>query len=141
MARRTKVTIEGLDELKAKFKQLQHATQGQILENAVLAGCLPIMNAAIERVPIKSGNLKRSIHIGGHSNLSDTTGTDVGIGVKKPTQVNLRVGTNVEYAPYVEFGTNKQTAKPYLRPAYDENKELAIEEIKQTLRQQIENVS
>lgn len=29
------------------------------------------------------------------------------------------VGTNVEYAPYVEFGTSKMSAQPYLRPAAD----------------------
>jgi hypothetical protein len=27
------------------------------------------------------------------------------------------VGTNVEYAVYVEFGTSKMAAQPYLRPA------------------------
>lgn len=27
------------------------------------------------------------------------------------------IGTNVKYAPYVELGTVKQKAKPYLRPA------------------------
>lgn len=27
------------------------------------------------------------------------------------------VGTNVEYAPYVELGTHRQKAQPYLRPA------------------------
>lgn len=27
------------------------------------------------------------------------------------------VGTNVEYAPYVELGTSRQKAQPFLRPA------------------------
>ena len=27
------------------------------------------------------------------------------------------IGTNVEYAPYVELGTSRQAPKPYLRPA------------------------
>lgn len=27
------------------------------------------------------------------------------------------IGTNVEYAPYVEFGTRYQRAQPFLRPA------------------------
>lgn len=27
------------------------------------------------------------------------------------------IGTNVEYAPYVELGTHKMAAKPFLRPA------------------------
>lgn len=31
------------------------------------------------------------------------------------------IGTNVEYAPYVELGTSKQKAKPYLRPAATEH--------------------
>ena len=27
------------------------------------------------------------------------------------------IGTNVEYAPYVELGTSRQKAQPYLKPA------------------------
>lgn len=27
------------------------------------------------------------------------------------------IGTNVEYAPYVEMGTSKMAARPYLKPA------------------------
>lgn len=29
------------------------------------------------------------------------------------------IGTNVEYARHVEFGTSRQRAQPYLRPALD----------------------
>ena len=32
-----------------------------------------------------------------------------------------RVGTNVDYAPWVEGGTSKMAAQPFLRPALDEN--------------------
>ena len=31
------------------------------------------------------------------------------------------VGSNMEYAPYVEMGTSKMTAQPYLRPALATN--------------------
>ena len=34
---------------------------------------------------------------------------------------NAYIGTNVEYAPYVEFGTSRRKAKPYLRPAATEH--------------------
>lgn len=31
------------------------------------------------------------------------------------------IGTNIEYAPYVELGTVKMKAKPYLRPAVEDH--------------------
>jgi HK97 gp10 family phage protein len=30
------------------------------------------------------------------------------------------VGSNVEYAPYLEFGTRRMAARPFLRPAFDQ---------------------
>ena len=35
----------------------------------------------------------------------------------------VQIGTDVEYSEYVEFGTSRQKAQPYLLPAYEENKE------------------
>lgn len=32
-------------------------------------------------------------------------------------QCTVYIGTNVEYAPYVELGTSRSVEKPYLRPA------------------------
>jgi HK97 gp10 family phage protein len=32
--------------------------------------------------------------------------------------LRLVVGSNVDYAPFVEFGTSRQAAQPYLRPAF-----------------------
>jgi hypothetical protein len=36
------------------------------------------------------------------------------------TSVTYSVGTNTEYAIYVEFGTSKMAAQPYLRPAAEQ---------------------
>lgn len=50
--------------------------------------------------PVDTGNLRGSIHTEkGH--LEDIVGTDV------------------EYAPYVEFGTYKMGAQPYMQPGAD----------------------
>ncbi len=35
--------------------------------------------------------------------------------------LTAEVGTNVEYAPYQEFGTSKMKAQPFLNPALDRN--------------------
>lgn len=117
-----KVQIKGLDDLKAAFAKLDKTMQGQTLKNAVRAGSLPIQNTAVVRCPKKSGNLSRSIH-------TEITGTN--------TYVQADIGTDVEYAPYVEFGTIHQSAQPYLRPAFDEQKDNAIKEIGDALKAQL----
>ena len=35
--------------------------------------------------------------------------------------MDVYIGTNVEYAPYVELGTRRSHAKPYLKPAAEEH--------------------
>lgn len=34
-----------------------------------------------------------------------------------PEKNTVYIGTNVEYAPYVELGTSRTSARPYLKPA------------------------
>ena len=58
------------------------------------------------RCPVDTGNLRDSIKYS--------------IDENEPA---VLIGTNVEYAPYVEFGTVKMQAQPYLRPAVIENRE------------------
>jgi HK97 gp10 family phage protein len=55
---------------------------------------------AVRRV--KGGRLRSSIHTDIASDLSGS------------------VGTNVFYGPYVEWGTVKMAARPFLHPAFDE---------------------
>jgi HK97 gp10 family phage protein len=44
-------------------------------------------------------------------------------GVKPNSGKNsVVIGTNVEYAPYVELGTSKMAAQPFLNPALEANK-------------------
>lgn len=54
--------------------------------------------------PVDTGNLRNSI---GHQYADG----------------DEYIGTNVEYAPYVEFGTSRQKAQPFLKPAASEHAE------------------
>ena len=62
------------------------------------------------RAPVKTGHLRRSIS---HETQSDENTS------------KAYIGTNVEYAPYVEFGVASKNipAQPYLRPAIEENRD------------------
>lgn len=71
--------------------------------------------------PVQTGRLAGSITTQSISQGSSPTGpTKAGDVISKPADSNeVLVGTNVEYAPYIEFGTIRKSAKPYLRPALD----------------------
>lgn len=53
-------------------------------------------------------------YMGGTLRNSITHKVDAGQGV-------VYIGTNVEYAPYVELGTVKMEKKPYLKPAVEDH--------------------
>jgi hypothetical protein len=42
--------------------------------------------------------------------------------------VVYRIGTNVEYGPYVELGTSRMAARPHLRPGFDAQRAAAVKE-------------
>lgn len=49
------------------------------------------------------------------------SGKLVGSPTHKVEGKSVRIGTNVEYAGYVEYGTSRSRAYPCLRPAVDDN--------------------
>lgn len=71
-------------------------------EDAVKITALDIERRAKAKAPVDTGRLKNSIHT-------------------EPRGDNARwVGTNVEYAGYVEYGTRKMSAQPYFFPSVHE---------------------
>lgn len=51
-----------------------------------------------------------------------------------PEEKAAYIGTNVEYAPYVEFGTVKTRAQPFLRPAVADHVDQYNDIIKKALK-------
>ena len=78
---------------------------------------LRIVRQAKQLAPVDTGRLRSSIT----AELIRSDG--------RPKDV---VGTNVEYAPFVEFGTSKQPAQPFLRPAAQQvlNKNVSREDFR-----------
>jgi len=64
---------------------------------------LRVQNRARELCPVDTGRLRSSIQTSGLQR--DGRGA------------YIKVGTNVFYAGFVEFGTSRMPAQPYLRPA------------------------
>jgi HK97 gp10 family phage protein len=97
-----KVKIEGRRQFERKLKQLSDVAKNQATQEALHAGAVLVHGEATLRSPVDTGNLRSSLNY----SVGDT---------------DAEIGTSVEYAPYVELGTSRQSAQPYLRPALDEN--------------------
>ena len=86
-----------------------------ILMYTALEKCGLIAEGYAKRLcPVDTGRLRNSI--------THTTRSEPG-----PVAY---IGTNVEYAPYVELGTSRTKAQPYLRPAIADH----VDEYKQIIQ-------
>jgi HK97 gp10 family phage protein len=135
------IRVQGSDAIRRKLDRVGSVGKGQMLVRALTAGALPVQNEAKRNAPYESGNLRRSIHIGGREDLNPDTGAVIdrtGTPVPEPdvdaNAAAVYVGTDVEYASYVEFGTQKMAANPYLRPAADTQRSAVVSEVAAAMR-------
>jgi HK97 gp10 family phage protein len=82
----------------------------EAVEKTIEIACIKAMNRAAALSPVDSGLLRNSISY----KTSESAQGDLSISPKKHEGY---IGTNVEYARYVEYGTRRQVAQPFLRPA------------------------
>ena len=123
-----KVEIRGLRELERKLKQLEASVRKAIISEALAGAAEIVREEASRRAPKRTGTLARSITVGPVKVEKDGASVDVG-----PSKEGW-------YGRFVETGTIKMAAKPYLRPAADENRERVQAEFVQAVRQAIQEV-
>lgn len=106
-----KTVVTGVKGLSQKLKQLGMDVEKNV-ERAAVAGAVILQNGAKQRVKRVSGNLSRSIHIGGHEDQASDFSTNIedrgNRRVPKPERskdrITVYVGTDVVYAAIHEFG-------------------------------------
>lgn len=113
--------LHGADDLIRQFERLAEAARGRLLLRAAVAGALVMVNDAKRRAPYRTGNLRRSIHVGGEMTAlaiaGTASGSALGSALVSPTAVEVPFGTNVSYARDVEFGTGPHVIVPVRRKA------------------------
>jgi len=93
--------ILGLGKVQKNLNNFEQELK-KSLERSVLISAIKVETDAKKLAPVDTGRLRSSI-------THDWKGT------------TARVGTDVNYAPYIELGTYKQKAQPYLYPALQMN--------------------
>lgn len=137
------IKIEGLDKLIKQLKEIREDSDS-VVEKGLLRGAERVCADAKLRCPVSSGALRNSIH------------------TEKVAPLTVSVGTNLEYAVPVEYGTGTkgdpavphtqkefwrwqdedgnwhtshgQAAQPFLRPAAAAQKENVIKDVNDEIR-------
>lgn len=119
--------VEGMQELLAKLGTLDSLVmQKKIVARAVRAGAEPIRARAEELAPVLTGTLRESMMI----TVAEQTATEA-IGKIGPARKGF-------YGTFEEFGTAYIAADPFLRPAFDEERDAALKIIGETLASEFE---
>ena len=85
------------DNTKGVLSEVDKLIQQRLTQAAIL-----VERTAKQICVVETGTLKRSIN-------------------RRIEKRKAVIGTNIEYAPYVEMGTSKMSARPFLRPALEAN--------------------
>ena len=101
--------LKGAKELETTLNDMGPKVAGNLGTKAVRAGAKPIVQEAKRLVPVVTGQLKRSIIAVSVKSASDGVRA-VLIGFRPPAS---------RRAHFVEYGTSKSPAHPFMRPAMD----------------------
>lgn len=128
------VKIEGLRELEKALNDLPKATQRNVLRRALKKVAEPIEKDAQQKAPYLTGRLKLSIVTG--TQLTRRQKADA----RKdgPYFAEVHVGTASGHGIPQEFGTVDHPAQPFMRPAWEANKQGALDGIKKEIRAEID---
>ena len=99
-------------------------------EQALRAAADELSNTAYSVEKTAKENIKRNRTVD-TGRLLGSISTDI---KQDGSGVTAEVGTNVEYANYIEYGTYKMGAKPFLNPAFEEETEGLENRIRQAIR-------
>lgn len=101
-------------EIKSHKKEIQEAFDNQTEKALTIIG-LTAERYAVEACPKDTGRLANSI-------------------THKVGDKEVAISTNVQYAPYVELGSSRQTPQPFLRPAASDHADEYRDILNRTLK-------
>ncbi len=121
----------GLKELTEQLQNVQFMLESDEVPKALLGAAWLIRDRAKELAPVRTGLLKESIFAG--------FGRPDGRRKKASVVVGVKYGPgHANHAHLIEFGTHKQEAQPFMRPALEQTKGQVQEALKTNISKLIE---
>lgn len=116
--------MHGVEEMMRTLKRIQTAVDDHVTTRVALNAAEIVADRARQLAPVDTGRLRDSIGV------SLTPPREMSFSIRgEGVRVFIGPAADVIYAPYVEFGTWRQAAHPFMRPALD----LTRDEVQQAI--------
>lgn len=160
---RIEVKVEGIAELEQSLSELKTSVAKRAVKKALFTASRPIVERAKQLVPVDEGELRNGIMAGGtlknnagkqafHDVMASGGSQEEALsalrdarreakGEKSNVEIYVGVSSKVHHATLVEFGTSHSAPQPFIRPAFESEKENVLALIKTELRSEIDKAA
>ena len=132
--------LDGLNEIIKNMEAIKDDLKGDPLRASLRKALTPIVDQAKSSAPVDTGRLQDAIKTRPLPPDDIPSGFSDGqeLFVVSSRKKDKDAPDNAWYWHFVEFGTNKQPAQPFLAPAFDSKRKEAIDVFVQEMRAQLE---
>lgn len=130
--------LSGFKEMADAMRELGLRVAKNALRRAVSSGAAEIRNEAKSRAPVATGEMRRDIQIKRERDTKGEMSAKYSVFVRSGRKSRMSgkardVQKDSFYWRFVEFGTSKMPARPFIRPAFEAKKDAAVGVIGETL--------
>ncbi|QXE85968.1 HK97 gp10 family phage protein [Geomonas nitrogeniifigens] len=134
------IEIKGLAELEKRLQALPDKLAKNVLTRALRAGAAVFRDEAKRIAPKDTGEMARDIML---KKPRKGNGLEYQVYVRSGKKSRMagkkrNVDRDSFYWRFVEFGTAKMAAKPFMRPAFEAKRQEAIEKVRESLAANID---
>ena len=127
------IKVAGMADLQKAFKELPRELHAKALRPAVNAAAAVVRKQARSNAPVDTGVLRKAIYQTRSRSESSAVQETAIVGVRFGRKYRRR-GQDAWYWKFLEFGTIKLPARPFLRPAFESTKRQQIDAMAARLR-------
>ena len=122
------ITVFGEKELNRRFQELPQKVQRKILKGSLKEGAEMVLEQTQANAPVDTGLTKESFELEN---------------IKGRNKVGWKIVSNPEVIPDArviaqEYGTSKDPAHPFMRPAVETCREAVVQSIEQDVKSAVE---
>jgi HK97 gp10 family phage protein len=132
--------LTGFDGLEAALDDLPKATAKNVVRRILEKRAQPFADTARQLVPMDKGHLKKSITVSS-TKVAKTQRKEIKK-LQNEGFVTMHIGPGQDPAAHLqEFGSSQHPAQPFMRPAWDQNKDDVLDGMADDLWKEIDKAA